>query len=125
METHITYTRTPNNIHIVKWHNHSRDAIYEFVDVTKDILESFPPNSTALILQDFRDSAVPSFRMLMDAMAKSGTRKDVNLKVAYLADDLSLQLIVKSLTISNNIKGNRQFFKSNQEQDAIDWLLSS
>lgn len=124
MGQYIDYTYDENDIHIIRWKNHTRDAIFEFVDISNEMLKQLPENSTALILQDFRNTAVPSFRMLMDAMAKSGTRKDVKLRVAYLADDLSLQLIIKSLTVSNRISGNRAYFKSDQEQDAKDWLLN-
>ena len=62
--------------------------------------------------------------MLLDAIAKSGSRKDIQLRVAYIADDGSLPLIINSLTIPNRINGNRNYFKSDQEQDAIKWLLS-
>lgn len=125
MAQYITYTQHESGIHEIKWLDHKRDAIKEFVEITNDILKAFPADSTALILQDFRDSSVPSFMMLMDAMRKSGTRKDVKLRIAYIADDSSLQLIINSLTISHRISGNREFFKAHQQQDAIDWLLSN
>ncbi len=120
----IEYHLLDSNIHRLKWLDHKRDAIYEFVDITKGILEGFEPNTTALILQDFQDTAVPSFKLLMDAMAKSGSRKDITLRVAYLGSDSSLELIVNNLAIVKAINGNRNFFKPDEEQEAIDWLLS-
>ena len=123
MGKYIDYQLLDSNIHQILWKDHKVEATFEFIKITKQLLAKFPSDSTALILQDFRHTTAPSFRLLMDAMAKSGSRNDVTLRVAYIGSDSSLQLIIKGLTTSNNVGGNRAFFKPDEEDKAIAWLL--
>ena len=54
MSTYIQYEHLDSGVHKLTWLSHSREAIHQFVDITKKILDEFPLNSQALILQDFR-----------------------------------------------------------------------
>ena len=74
-------------------------------------------------LIDLRQSGAPPFQLLGDANKKSGSRKDVHYRTAYISDDSIVPVLMQNFIMANRVSGDRQFFKADEEQQAIDWLL--
>ena len=47
----------------------------------------------------------------------------VTVRIAHIYNDSSYPMIIRNATMVARFNANRQFFKTGQEDEAIDWLL--
>lgn len=124
MSENVTYTILDNGIHKFVWNDNIRDAVYEHAAYYREMNHDLAANERVLILIDLSQSGAPPFKILNDAFQKSGMRKDIDYRTAYLADDSFVEVMMKNFTMVNRISGNRAFFKPGEEEEATQWLLS-
>ncbi len=123
MGEHVEHIVLESGIHHFIWLDNSRDAVYAQSEYYMNINASLSPGDTVLLLIDLRQAGAPPFKVLSDVIGKSGMRTDVNYRTAYLSDDTILPILMKNFVVANRISGNRGFFKSDEEDVAIQWLL--
>ena len=123
MGEHVELKVLESGIHHFIWFDNSRDAVYAQAEFYKEINARLSPDETILLLIDLRQAGAPPFKILTDVIGKSGMRSDVNYRTAYLSDDTTLPILMKNFVVSNRISGNRGFFKSDEEDQALEWLL--
>ena len=125
MGEHLELHVLESGIHHFVWLDNTRDAVYAQAEYYKEINAKLAPNETILLLIDLRQAGAPPFRVLSDVIGKSGMRNDVNYRTAYLSDDTIVPILMKNFVVANRISGNRGFFKSDEEDEAIKWLLEN
>jgi hypothetical protein len=125
MGEHVNYIVLESGIHHFIWLDNSREAVYAQAEYYKDLNAGLSPDETIRLLIDLRQAGAPPFRTLADVIGKSGMRNDVNYRTAYLSDDNIVPILMKNFVVVNRISGNRGFFKSDEETQAIEWLLSA
>ena len=123
MGEHVKHIILESGIHHFVWFDNSRDAVYAQSKYYIEINASLSSGDTVLLLIDLRQAGAPPFKVLSDVIGKSGMRTDVIYRTAYLSDDTTLPILMKNFVVANRISGNRGFFKSDEEETAIQWLL--
>lgn len=123
MSDSLIYTQSQNGIHRFYWGNVELDTIHAYVNLFRALHESIPEDSVVCLLHDYRDTGTPSFSTITSFMKDFKMRGDITLRVAHLYSDTIYPMIMKNASIVSGFNANRQFFRADEEQQAIDWLL--
>lgn len=124
MTNKLVYTHLDNGIHKFYWGGAELEIVTEYVKLFISIHTTLVPNSTMLILHDYQNTVTPSLNIVANILKTYKVRDDIFLRIAYLYSDTLFPIImgnVNTFAPSNTI---RQFFKADEEQQAIDWLLT-
>ena len=125
MSDQLDYTLMENGIlHIVWENNASREVVNAYVELFAKLMEEATEQGSLRILHDYRGVRAPSFSAMTSGMKTLTLRDDVEVRIAYLQSDVTLSMIVKNATLVARFNVTRNFFESDEEQQAIDWLLS-
>ncbi len=124
MSQYIQHTKLPSGIHHYIWLSNSQDAMSECAKIYKKMNAEADPDSTILILVDLRQSGPLSVQQLSYRMKDTGIRSDVTYRTAYISDDRSVPILMKSFALINRVNSTQQFFGASQEEQAKEWLLN-
>lgn len=119
----INYEHHENGIHHMMWTDVQPNTIQAYLTLFGEIMESCPENSILRILHEYRDTAAPSFGTMARGMKGLQVRDDVTLRIAHIYDDAIYPTIVKNATLVARFNANRQFFRADQKEQAVEWLL--
>ena len=123
MTDNVVYTKLENGIYRFYWHNVEIPTIHEYVKIFKRLHDIIPENATVHLLHDYRDTGTPPFNTVATIMKNFKMRADITLRVAHLYSDGIYPTIMQNASIVARFDANRKFFRANEEQQAIDWLL--
>jgi len=119
----IQYQYLDSGIHHFTWLTNSHDAIVLGSKLYRQMNDKLSSGDVVSILMDFRQSGVPSISRITEVTNNAGIRKDIHYYTAYLSDDRVVDILMRNYALINRLNGQREFFKANQEKEAIQWLL--
>lgn len=120
----VQYTLLESGIHKFTWVDNSPGAAREYADLFMPIHDKLPENALVHFLLDFRQSGTPSFASVTASLKNFKQREDITIRLAHLYSDTLFPLMMKNITTYNQLNTIRKYFKEDEEQQAIDWLLS-
>lgn len=126
MSANIQYTYLEAGIHRFNWLNWSASGASEFHDLISQLYNDLPRETEVIrILHDYSCTPlIPFPKVLSSLKLLQHLHPTMNRRIAYLkSDDLLSALIIPAVLISNRT-GKRKFFYSNEEEQAIEWLLA-
>lgn len=125
MTDDIEYTILKNKIHSFKWYKSTHATINQFVTMITDIMRDLPEESTLCILHDYTATGVPLFSTMAHAMKRIDLSCALNIKIAHLYSHYAHRMVVQNAALITSFTPvNRQFFKEDKKDKAIQWLLS-
>lgn len=126
MAKHIQYVYLESDIHRFKWLRISEEGTLEYYDLICEIYDKLPKHTTTIrILHDYQDLAFTPFTNILPKMKKLQLAyPNLKRRIAYLSNSDATHTLVDFVTNVVNRTGKRNFFKLNEEQLAIKWLLS-
>jgi len=125
MSDTLNYSFKDNGILHVVWENNmSREAIGSYVELFAKLMDEASEQSSLRILHDYRAVRAPSFKAMTNGMKTLTLRDNVVVRIGYLQSDATLSMIVKNATLVARFNVSRKFFEPDEEQEAIEWLLS-
>lgn len=123
MSDGLTYIHHENDVHQVIWNDVEPDTVRDYLALFRELMENCPVDTTLRILHDYRNSTTPSFGTMARGMKELVIRDDVTLRIAHMYSDGIYPMIVKNATLVARFNANRQFFRADQEEQAVEWLL--
>lgn len=125
MSNNILYTQLDSGIHRVTWpQDISRQSVDDYIELFAQIMDDSPANSILRVLHDYENVPTPSFSAMASGMKRLVLREDIIIRIAHIYNDVSFPMIVKNATMVARFDVNRKFFKVDEAQEAIDWLLN-
>ncbi len=124
---YFEYTYLQSDIHCFKWLSKSEEAHNEYFDFITSTYRSVTDNQHIIrILHDYRSTPfLPPDSIFSKTRKLQSEFPNLNRKIAYLLDDDMSAILVETLTRTLGRFGTRRYFTADQEQDAIEWLLSA
>ena len=123
MNEKLIYTHLDSDIHSFRWLDVSPKTVDVYMSLLLEIRDGAPSNSRLLILHDYRGTGTPAFNTLADAMKKILPRHDLTVRIAHLYSEMVYPITIKSASLVTGVNVNRKFFREQEEQKAIEWLL--
>ena len=120
---HTTFSILDNGIYQAEWHTNSHTEIAKYFDWFVGYYNILPSGSTMRILHNYTTTQAPSIMQLRVHFDKISIRRDIKLRIAYIYSDSFLPLMMNNLTMSTLLFANRKFFRVEEFDDAITWLL--
>jgi len=124
MDSKVKHIVLDSGIHHFIWLDNSREAVYEHAEKFRQVNDALSGGETVRIIMDFRETDIPPFIAIADAMKQSGLRKDVSYVSAYIADDSIIQMVINNAAMMNRNANTRKFFREDEMDTAINWLLN-
>ncbi|GEM_PF-1359062 len=132
----IQYKLLDGNIHNFVWLQNNHETTTQYVEhfgkIVRDSLPSDANHEPIVIrvLLDFRQTTFPSLDTILPGLIDQRRRNELiesrfHAYFAYLSDDVEFIENVRSAVSIMPPSNNRQFFKADEEQKAIEWLLKS
>ncbi len=125
MPQYFEYTHLESHIHYFKWLSRSEDAAIEYFDFITQLYDDLPKDTQVIrILHDYQHlTFIPLANVFPKIKTLQSMYPNLNRRIAYLSDDKMTETLLDSITIVAKRTGNRKFFKLNEKQLAIKWLL--
>ena len=127
MPTYFEHIELASGIHHFIWLDNSIESAEAYQDLLAQILKDFPEENTPTlrILHDYRDVSFHPFLQVLGSIRwLSSVYPHVFARIAYLIRDLSLEILMDSMAQISHDQVRRRLFKPEEEQAAIEWLLS-
>lgn len=118
-----TFEILDNGVYRAYWRSNDLTDIAGYAKWFMLHYEQQESGATMRILHDYRETDAPSVMRMREYMKDFKMRNDVRLRVAHIYSDTFYPLIMNSVTMSMAMSASRKFFKPDEEDDAITWLL--
>lgn len=126
-EVYSTYTRLENGIHHITFLVSNNQAMDQCIVFMRGIYEAHPLHDRLMFMFDLRPAGLPPLRyMLRTAKAFYAERPELpETRAAYIYKSSALVSLGQNFLGLLGLKTDRRFFPSDEEHEAIAWLLES
>jgi|GEM_PF-2168007 len=133
MTSFVEYVLLESNVHYYKCKENIIASLVAYIAHSRKLLQiekQHVPDKIPqlLILLDLSEAQLPSIEELVsitiDQRHTAFYPKDsVSRRIAYLSDEANLSDKIAHITAIVSAKNKRKFFRTDEKQQAIDWLL--
>jgi len=119
----IIYDELEGSIHRITFTESSRPAVTSYIHKFLEVNDAMAENGLLRLILDFRQIDAPPFRLMAQVVQENPARNDIQQRIAHLYRDDFFLYVMQNLVKVTGLRHDRKFFKENEEDKAIAWLL--
>jgi len=125
LESQFVYVRHDNGVHQLIFVKATNDALDMCLAQMGEIYDAHPMDEVLMFLFDLRPDGLPPLRYMMRASQQFFAKRPVvpETRAAYIYKSNVLASLGQTLLDFLSLRTERHFFTSDQEAEAIAWLL--
>ena len=114
-----------NNVHAFIFHYTDEEAVDEFIEQFRKVLQAQPYDEVLLMMVDLRPMGLPPFAYTLKAVRQLFAEFEQRhaIRAAYIYDQSRLIEVMRHFFGLLNLNNQRRFFRG-QQVEALAWLLS-